>query len=100
MRGRELWDANTIMKLSGDLHIQQSVLAVNFPGLQNCCRVKMVITPVIEENKIKTKGVSTDIASRLVVAKGERAGGGTEWESGISRCKLVYIGWINNKVLL
>ena len=22
------------------------------------------------------------------------------WEFGISRCKLVYIGWINNKVLL
>ena len=25
---------------------------------------------------------------------------GKEWESGISRCKLVYIGWINNKTLL
>ena len=23
-----------------------------------------------------------------------------EWEFGISRCKLVYTGWINNKVLL
>ena len=23
-----------------------------------------------------------------------------DWESGISRCKLLYIGWINNKVLL
>ena len=23
-----------------------------------------------------------------------------DWEVGISRCKLVYIGWINNKVLL
>ena len=22
------------------------------------------------------------------------------WELGISRCKLLYIGWINNKVLL
>ena len=27
-------------------------------------------------------------------------GGGMEWELGISRCKLLYIGWINNKVLL
>ena len=27
-------------------------------------------------------------------------GGGMEWEFGISRCKLLYIGWINNKVLL
>ena len=28
------------------------------------------------------------------------SGGGKAWESGISRCKLVYIGWIHNKVLL
>ena len=27
-------------------------------------------------------------------------GGGKDWEFGISRCKLVYTGWINNKVLL
>ena len=27
-------------------------------------------------------------------------GGGMDWELGISRCKLLYIGWINNKVLL
>ena len=26
--------------------------------------------------------------------------GGMEWEFGISRYKLLYIGWINNKVLL
>ena len=25
---------------------------------------------------------------------------GMEWEFGISRCKLLYIEWINNKVLL
>ena len=29
---------------------------------------------------------------------GER--GGKDWEFGISRCKLLYIEWINNKVLL
>ena len=29
-----------------------------------------------------------------------RSGGGMEWEFGISRCKLLYIGWINNKILL
>ena len=28
------------------------------------------------------------------------AGGGMEWESGVSRCKLLYLEWINNKVLL
>ena len=26
--------------------------------------------------------------------------GGLEWEFGVSRCKLLYIGWINNRVLL
>ena len=41
-----------------------------------------------------------DIENRLVVAKGERVGGGMEWEGGVSKCKLLYIEWINNKVLL
>ena len=27
-------------------------------------------------------------------------GGGMDWEVGVSRCKLLCIGWINNKVLL
>ena len=27
-------------------------------------------------------------------------GGRKDWESGVSRCKQLYIGWINNKVLL
>ena len=36
--------------------------------------------------------------NRLVVAKEEEEG--KDWEFGISRCKLLYIGWINNKVLL
>ena len=26
--------------------------------------------------------------------------GGKGWESGVSRCKLLYIGWIKSKVLL
>ena len=25
---------------------------------------------------------------------------GMEWEAGVSRCKLLYMEWINNKVLL
>ena len=37
--------------------------------------------------------------NRLVVVKKEGAGGGLEWEVGV-RCKLLYIEWINNKVLL
>ena len=36
----------------------------------------------------------------LVVAKRGGGGGGKDWEFGISRCKLSYKGWINNKVLL
>ena len=35
-----------------------------------------------------------------MVAKGEEGGGGVDWEFGISRCKLLYIEWINNRVLL
>ena len=35
-----------------------------------------------------------------MVAKGEGVGGRMDWEFGISRCKLLYIGWINSKVLL
>ena len=30
----------------------------------------------------------------------EGVGGRMEWDIGVSRCKLLYIGWINNKVLL
>ena len=39
--------------------------------------------------------ISTE--NRLVVASGEEAGG--EMELGVNICKLLHIGWINNKVL-
>ena len=42
----------------------------------------------------------TDIEKSLLVAKGEGAGGGMEWEFGVSRCELLDREWINNKVLL
>ena len=35
-----------------------------------------------------------------MVAKGEGVGGGKDWEFGVSRCELLYIGWISKKVLL
>ena len=35
-----------------------------------------------------------------MVAKEEEGGEGMDWEFGVSRCKLLYIEWINNKVLL
>ena len=44
-------------------------------------------------NKIETQIERTDLSL-------PRGWGGMEWESGISRCKLLYIEWINNKVLL
>ena len=31
---------------------------------------------------------------------GGEVGGGMNWEFGVSRCKLLHIEWINNKVLL
>ena len=42
----------------------------------------------------------TDIENRLVVAKGEEGGRGTDWEFGVGRCKLLHLEWINSKVLL
>ena len=45
----------------------------------------------------------TDIANRLAVAYTqveEWRGGEKDSESGVSRCKLLYAGWISNKVLL
>ena len=41
-----------------------------------------------------------DRENRLVVAKGEGVGGGIEWEVEVSRCELLYMEGINNKVLL
>ena len=42
-----------------------------------------------------------DVENRFVVAKGEWGSGGRmDWVFGISRCKLLHTGWINNKVLL
>ena len=42
----------------------------------------------------------TDIANRLVVAKGEGGWGRDGLGVWVNRCKLLYIEWINNKVLL
>ena len=36
----------------------------------------------------------------LWLPKGRGDGGGMQWECGVSRCKLLYVEWINNKVLL
>ena len=36
------------------------------------------------------------IEIRLVVAKGNGNRGGKDWEFGISRCKVLWVEWINN----
>ena len=43
-----------------------------------------------------------NIENRPVIAKreGVGVGEGMEWEIGVSRCKFLYIEWLNNKVLL
>ena len=51
------------------------------------------ITLQLKISKLKKK-------NWLVVTKAVRSREGKYWEFRISRCKLVYIGWINNKVLL
>ena len=38
--------------------------------------------------------------NRQVFAHGEGVKGGNEWEAGVSRCQLLHIKWINNKILL
>ena len=42
-----------------------------------------------------------DQESKCVVLTDMRAGikGGLKWEFGTNRCKLLYIGWVNSKVL-
>ena len=54
------------------------------------------MTPV----NLSTKQKYTHIGDRLVVAGGTRGEGGRDWECGVGRCKLLYLEWINNKVLL
>ena len=52
------------------------------------------------ERKELLKLVEEHAVYRLVVAKGEIGWVRVDWEFGISRCKLLNIEWINNKVLL
>ena len=41
-----------------------------------------------------------DIENRLAVAKGGGCWGMDKVGAGVSRCKFLYIEWINNKVVL
>ena len=40
-----------------------------------------------------------NMEDRLVFARG-LGGSGMDWEFGVSRCKLLHLGWISNEFLL
>ena len=52
---------------------------------------------MIQIYKIETE--SEILRTDLCLLRGRALGEG-DWESGVSRCKLLFIGWINSKVLL
>ena len=52
------------------------------------------------EMNLSMKQTDSQSENRLVIARGEGGGGQMDWEFGVSRCKLLHIEWINNKVLL
>jgi len=65
--------------------------------------VKYHMISLYVDSKIRHKSThlqNKNTENKLVVSKGEEGRGGRFWELGISRCKLLYIGWINNKGLL
>ena len=55
---------------------------------------------IMTQMNLSVKQKQTHGQRELVVTKVERVVGGMEWEIGVSRCKLLYAEWINNKVLL
>ena len=67
-----------------------SLTKLNFWSTQYTWNLKYDTNEPLYENKSRI----TDIGNRLVVAKGAEVG----WEAGVSRCKLLYVEWINNKV--
>ena len=68
----------------------------NLSGSAHCHWLRQTILFRILETKAC---LLTDVESRLVFATKE-GWGGMEWEGGVSRCKCLYVGRINNKVLL
>ena len=53
-----------------------------------------------DKNEVIYKTETGSQTEVLMVANGEEGGGGKDWEFGNSTCNLVYIGWIDNTVLL
>ena len=50
--------------------------------------------------KLNQSKVSMFLENRLVVAKKEGVGGGTDWEFGLNKCEPSHKEWVSNKVLL
>ena len=48
----------------------------------------------------RKRGSQTQRTDLWLLRRSRVGGGRMEWEFGISRCKLLYIEWINDKVLL
>ena len=46
---------------------------------------------VIQMNLFINRNRITDLENKLTVTKGERDGGGVNWEFGITRCTLLYV---------
>ena len=59
------------------------------------CSVYYMTQMNLTMRKIQTHGQRADLGF-----KGKRYGRGVDWKLGISRCKLLYTGWINNKIIL
>ena len=49
---------------------------------------------------LSTKQKQTHIKNKLVVVKEVERWSGMDWESIVSRCKLLHLEWISNEVLL
>ena len=55
---------------------------------------------VNNSNKQTNRNRFTDIENRLLVAKGEGEESGMDTEIRVGKCKLLYLEWISNKILL
>ena len=54
----------------------------------------------VTSSDLSFQKISLAHREQICGCQGGGGGGGMDWEFGISRCKLLHKGWINNKVLL
>ena len=72
---------------------ERPFLVTTIPAVEgNACGAEIYDLVTSEVGKKKRK--------KWCVCQGGGAAGGIDWEVEASRCKLLYTGWINNKVLL